>query len=336
MAGLRVLVVRLGALGDLVHAVPAVAAIRRTHPDAAIDWLVEPKHAEFLGLVPPVSEVVPLAGRSVSGWLATRADLRSRRYDVAIDLQGLVKSAALAWLSDARRVIGFDASALRERAAAWFYSERVRASESGHVIRKNLELVAALGVDAGAIEFPIRETPPAALEAIRASGVERFALINPGAGWPNKRWPPRRFGEVAASLRSRHGLRPVVLWGPGERPLAAQVVAESGGAAIEAPPTSVTDVVTLARASALMVSGDTGPLHIAAAVGTPVVAVFGPTDPVRNGPWRDEDLTVARYDGCSCHYARECRRTNPTDPCIERITAAEVLDAIDRRLARMP
>jgi ADP-heptose:LPS heptosyltransferase len=162
----------------------------------------------------------------------------------------------------------------------------------------------------------------------RVSG--HFALLNPGAGWPNKRWPPRAFGELAAFIRDACGLTPVVLWGPGEEALAGEVVAMSSGSAIVAPRTTVTDIVALAREAALVVSGDTGPLHIATAVGTPTVSLFGPTDPERNGPFDPRDIAVSRYDSCGCHYDRTCHQ----DPwCLAGVTVAEVCAAVKRRLA---
>jgi heptosyltransferase-1 len=158
----------------------------------------------------------------------------------------------------------------------------------------------------------------------------RFALINPGAAWPNKRWQADRFGEVAAFLREACGLTPVVLWGPGEEMLAQTVAAASGGAGVIAPPTSITDIVAFARAAQLVVSGDTGPLHLATAVGTPTVSLFGPTDPVRNGPFSAEDVTVSRHEDCECHYDRRC---HATVWCLGEVPMAEVCAAVQQRLA---
>ena len=142
-----------------------------------------------------------------------------------------------------------------------------------------------------------------ARQAIEASG-GRYVLLNPGAAWPNKQWPPARFGAIAAALRDRHGLRSVVLWGPGEIALGREVVAASSGAALLAEPSSVADIVALARGAALMVSGDTGPTHIAAALGTPLVGIYGPTRPARNGPMSPLDITVSRDTICQCHSNR--------------------------------
>ena len=325
---MNILIVRLGALGDVVHAIPAAAALRRAFPSARIDWLVEAKHRAIVDLVQVLDRVVAIERASVQGWSRAVAQLRLVRYDLAIDLQGLMKSAVLARASGASRVVGFSIWHLREKTARPFYSD-VREAEGGHVIAKNLRLLEAVGVQDPAIEFPLADVPSAALDALRASiGGAPFALINPGAAWPNKRWPPERFGELAAFLREARGLTPVVLWGPGEEDLAQAVVAASSGAAVLAPPTSVSDIVAIARAAALAVSGDTGPLHLATAVGTPTVSVFGPTDPARNGPFASDDVAVSRYDACGCRYDRRCHQSAW---CLEGVTVAEVCAAVQQR-----
>lgn len=329
----RVLVVRLGSLGDLVHTLPAVAAIARAQPGMAIDWLVDEVHRPFVELVPVVSDVVALEGRTTRAWLDVRVRLRERRYDVALDFQGLLKSAALARLSGAARVIGFDRQALREAAAAPFYTEQAAVGESGHVIEKNLRLAAVLGASPAPMSFPIRDVASPVLDNLPPEIRSRFVLLNGGAAWPNKRWPPERLGRIAAWLRDTHGLASLVLWGPGEEALAAAIAAASHGAAMTAPETNLADLVALGRRAHLMVSGDTGPTHVAAAVGAPVVALFGPTNPRRNGPWDDDDVTISRYEACDCHYARACRRDD-AHWCLSTIAEADVRAAIDTRLAR--
>jgi lipopolysaccharide heptosyltransferase I len=330
---MRILIVRLGSLGDLVHTLPAAAALRRGYPGAAIDWLVEARYRPFVALVPAVNETIAVEP-SVGGWLRARRRLRARRYDAAIDFQGLLKSAALARLSGARRVVGFAAAHLRERAAAPWYTERHAPPAGGHVIAKNLALAAALGAPAGPMEFPLRSVDsPVAREARRAG---RFALLNPGAAWPNKRWPPERFGELARRLRARCGLRSIVTWGEGEEPLARRVVEASDGAAAAAPPTDLGDLLALVRAAALVVSGDTGPLHLAAAAGAPVVGLYGPTDPRRNGPWAPDDIVVSRYEACGCHFERRCRFAGSARGrwCLQDMGVDEVWGAVEARLAR--
>lgn len=326
---MNVLVVRLGALGDVVHAIPAVAALRVAFPSARIDWLVEAKHRPIVDLVTVVDRAIVLERPSLAGWTTAVRTMRQVAYDVAIDLQGLMKSAVLARASGARRVVGFSIWHLREKTARPFYSDAHEA-EGGHVIGKNLRLLRAVGVQDDIVRFPLADVQSTALEELRARVDGRFALINAGAAWPNKRWPPRAFGELAAFLRDACGVTPVVLWGPGEEALAGAVVASSSGSAVVAPRTTVHDIVALAREAALVVSGDTGPLHIATAVGTPTVSIFGPTDPERNGPFDPRDISVSRYDSCGCHYDRACHEP---DWCLAGVTVAEVCAAVQRRLA---
>ena len=331
---MKVLIVRLGSLGDIIHAVPAAAAIRRAFPQATIDWLIDVRHRELLELVPVVDRKIPIRTNDVRSVLDVVRELRRARYDVALDLQGLFKSAILARLSGASRVVGFPSELLRERGARLFYTETA-GEPAPHVIEKNMSMLKAIGIRMSEVEFPIDDrNPGAAAEARSRLGVpeaQRFVLINPGAAWPNKRWPPVYFAEVVRALATRHGLRSLVLWGPGEEQLAHDVVVASDGAAAVSAPTSVADLVSLARACALMISGDTGPMHIAAAMGTPLIGIFGPTDPSRNGPWGEDDLSVSRYRACACHYERQCRISGW---CLLDISPREVMDLVDKRLAR--
>lgn len=328
----RILIVRLGSLGDLVHTLPAVAALRHRFPHATIDWLVDAPHRSFLELVPIVSSLVVLPGRNAAAWLETRRVLRDRDYDIAFDFQGLLKSAALARLSGAKRVLGFERPALRESAAAPLYTERVVVDDSQHVIRKNLQLAASVTGSAPAtFEFPIVPPASAVVDRFLRDAAGPMALINPGAAWPNKRWPPDRLAAVARHLRDHHRMHSVVLWGPGESEAATAIVAASAGAARLAPETTLPELVALARHARLMVSGDTGPLHIASALGVPTVSLFGPTNPARNGPWNPADIALARYERCDCHYERKCR--HPEDKwCLQTITVDDVIAAVDARL----
>jgi lipopolysaccharide heptosyltransferase I len=328
---MRVLIVRLGSLGDVVHAIPAAAALRRALPHSQIDWLVDARHREIVDLVTVVDRVVALEAPSAKAWVRAVRDLRVRRYDVALDFQGLMKSAVLARASGAKRVAGFSLWHLREKSARPFYTTAEQA-EGGHTIRKNLRLLRVVGIEnADDIEFPLAHCESRALAALRAMiGDARFALINPGAAWPNKRWPPERFGALASFIRDICGLTPVVLWGPGEAPLADVVVTSSQRAAVLAPPTSLNDLVALSRHADLLVAGDTGPLHIATAVGTPTVSLFGPTYPERNGPWSPDDLVVSRAERCGCHRARRCHRA---EWCLEDISVPEVCATVQRRLS---
>jgi heptosyltransferase I len=347
------LIVRLGALGDIIHAVPAAAALRAAFPDARIDWVVDAKHRAMVDLITVVDRTIALERPTIAGWADVARRMRQARYDAAIDLQGLLKSAVLARASGAARVLGFSIWHLREKTARPFYSETeknsarlspegsvrlqpdqdgARLQDTDHVIYKNLRLLRALGVEDDRIRFPLADVDSEALREVRArlGGQGPFALINPGAAWPNKRWPADRYGEVAAFLNDVRRLRPVIVWGPGEESLARAVAAASGGSAVVAPPTALGDLLALSRAASLMVSGDTGPLHVAAAAGTPIVSVFGPTDPDRNGPWSPDDVILSRFGACACPYERRCHQ--PLDWCLEDLPVSEVTAAVQRRL----
>jgi heptosyltransferase-1 len=234
-------------------------------------------------------------------------------------------------------VLGVSIWHLREKGARPFYSESIDTSpekdgEVLHVVHKNLQLLGALGIDQPGTTFPFRRVPSAARDAIVADAAGRpVALLNPGAAWPNKRWYTDRFGEVAAFLHEVRGMVPCVLWGPGEEVLAERVIESSGGVARMAPPTGIADLVEISRHAALMISGDTGPLHIAAAVGTPIVSIFGPTDPARNGPWSADDVVVSRHGTCGCHYDRKCTQE---EWCLTTVPVIEVTAAIQQRLQR--
>jgi lipopolysaccharide heptosyltransferase I len=341
----RILIVRLSALGDIVHAIPVLAAITRRWPDAKVDWLVEDAYAPILSLAGGLHRRVVVRGPAntetagtiafsgLAGYARAASHLRGQRYDAALDLQGLIKSAVWARLSGARRVIGFDRAHLREPQAALLYTETVEPREAPHVIQKNLSILQALGIEGGTLELPLTPVAgPATVGAIAAAGGPRkYVVLNPGAAWPNKRWPADRFGALAAALYERTGLRSLVTWGPTERDLAGAVARASDGAAQPAPPTSIADLAVLMRDAALVVSGDTGPLHIAAAMGTPLVGLYGPTWPERNGPWNPDDAVISRAGQCVCHHKRQCLRGAP---CIDDIAISEVIDAAERRLAK--
>jgi heptosyltransferase-1 len=338
----RFLLVRLGALGDIVHAIPVAAALSRAFPSARIDWLVSAKHRGLLDLVPVVDRRLAIRDRGDAGGgtslVSAIRELRRNRYDVVFDLQGLLKSAVLARLSGAPRVIGFSSGYLRERLARPFYTEvydpggggMYDPGERSHVVQMNLGLLTTIGVAVAAPEFPIERIDTEIARALRERAGGRYALVNPGAAWPNKRWPAARYGAVARAVDARHGLKTIVSWGPGEEPLAQEVVRESAGAALLSPRTSIVDLLALIRAATVMISGDTGPTHVAAALGTPIVGIYGPTRPSRNGPWAPLDITISRDDVCQCHHLRRCTRDRM---CLLDVEAAEVLDAVERRLA---
>lgn len=356
----RILIVRLSALGDIIHAVPVLAALRRQDPGVEVDWLVEEGYAPVLALVDGLRHRVIVRARGPSltpndsgdcplpqdvsgdcphfpagpvGYARAVTHLRRQRYDFALDLQGLIKSAVWARASGARRVIGFAREHLRESLAASLYHEHVIPPHPAHVMDKNLAVAEHLGAAVRPVVLPLRrERSPGLIAAMHdLVGTAPYAVLNPGAGWPNKRWPPDRFAALAVELHRRHGLRSLVTWGAAERMVAEGIVARSHGTALLSPPTSVGELAGVLEGAALVVSGDTGPLHIAAAVGAPVVGLYGPTWPERNGPWAPDDEVISRADRCRCHHKRQCLIGAP---CIESIELDEVVAAAGRRIER--
>ncbi len=328
---MNVLIVRLSAMGDIVHTVPVAVALRRHRPEARIDWLVDRRYAVTLDLFDAVDRVITVD--PAGAWRATVGVVRALRrtgYDAVIDAQGLLKSAILARFAGGARTIGFAREALREPAAARFYTETVMPDRAAHVARQNLSLLTALGIAASDIATPVRAIESGvADEVVRADG-PRFGILNPGAGWPNKQWPPERFGEVARVIAQRHGLEWIVVWGPGEEALARRVEEASSGTAMLAPPTTLPDLMALIERAAIVIAGDTGPIHLAAAAGTPVVGLYGPTNPARNGPGSPADVTLSKFESCQCHHKRRC--TAPSW-CLDAISVNDVVSAVERRLA---
>lgn len=313
-----ILILRLGAIGDVVHTLPSLAALRRGFPAAHIAWAVEPGGAaQLLKRTPMLDELIEVDLRGMRrGLVRKREAIRELRrrlagFDLAIDFQGLLKSGALPWLAGIRRRIGFDYPALRERASGLLLTERVAADDTGHIIEKNLTLIRHLGCEAaGRYEFPI-EVGAEAEDFARRTAEEtggRFAILNPGGGWPTKLWAPQNFGRLADRLHEEFGLVSLITYGPGERAM-AEAAARSSRVSRAAPVEStLPEFMALSQRAALFVGGDTGPMHLAAAVGTPVVAIFGPSSARRNGPFDPRDIVVERSD-LECRvdcYRRKC------------------------------
>ena len=343
---MRILIVRLSALGDLVHTLPVAAALRTAFPDARVDWLVDDRFQAFVELVPVVEVSIGWPRQRLRKLAGVIGQLRRTRYDVALDVQGLLKSATAARLSGARRVIGFERTHLREPSAGAFYTEAVPVHDVPHVIEKNLLLAAHVGGRTTDPEFPISvPASEAVAETRRQLGLghdARFVVLNPGTAWDSKCWDAARFGAVASRLREVYDLRSVVTWGPRDEARALTAVEASEGAAILAPPTGIGDLSAYARVAAVVVSGDTGPLHLAAAVGAPVVGIYGPSDPRRNGPWNAGDEVVSRFERCGCQrilasaggrgvVVRQC---DQVPSCLAEITVDDVMRAVGRRLER--
>jgi heptosyltransferase I len=289
---------RLGAMGDILHALPAVAALRQAHPDWYLGWAVEPRWAPLLraddGQMPLVNRIhlvkakdwarSPFRMETLREIRALRRGLRAERYDLCIDLQGAVRSALAGRLAGAPRMVGEDSP--REWAARWLFGERVP-TQGVHVIEQAVEVCAAA---AGEPLSPVLPPLPVNHEAelwadgvLRDVGHRAVVLLSPGAGWGAKRWPAERYGAVARDLHQQ-GCLLLVNAAPEERGIAAEVVRASRDVAL-APEFTLERLIALTRRVCLVIAGDTGPLHLACALGKAVVGIYGPTDPGRNGPF---------------------------------------------------
>jgi len=305
----RILVLRFGAMGDIVHALPAVASLRAC--GAQITWIVKPQFRELLDGSGVADEILEFRRRGLRPLLATLRALRKQRYDCAVDFQGLVQSALAARLSRARRVLGFERALLREPLAALFY-DACAASEAAHVIERNLDLAAAAGAAERLLEFPL---PPGKPEGTLPA--KPFVLASPFAGWGAKQWPLGHWLELALLVRRELGLPLVFNVSPA---LAAELSGQSG---IHVHVSSISGLIDATRRARAVVGVDSGPLHLAAALGRPGVAIYGPTDPRRNGPWSDR-IRVLRHPGAMTTY----RRRSVPGPEMQAIQPRQVLDTL--------
>lgn len=333
---MRVLIVRVGALGDVLHALPAVASLKALQPDATIDWIIDERWRPLVTCDdrpgPIVTRSYPVPTRA---WKqspisrATMADVLSFRklrgqYDAVVDMQGTMRSAVLGWLAARGRTLAGYADP-RESAAARLYANKLQRTGT-HVVEQGAALLgAALGLhlEPRAFALPLDRNAELRIERDVVLGRPQ-ALLAPGGGWGAKQWPAERYGEVAVALRER-GYRVLVNAASEASPEARAVMDASQGAASIASG-SIAELIALMRRTDLVIGGDTGPVHLAAALAVPTVALFGPTDPARNGPWGPGPKTVLRSSASPTTY----KRSDLPDPGLQQVTVAEVLAAVDR------
>lgn len=335
--GPRILITRLSALGDCILTLPLACALRSHFPHATLVWAVEPLAAALIRRHRVVDEVVKVP----KGWLtspttmvALAERLRARRFDWAFDPQSLTKSSALGWLSGAPQRVGFTRPQGREL-APWLNNISIP-RHAPHLVDATLQLLAPLGIERMTVRFDIPSEPLAesrldrfVREAHLSGG---FAVINSSASWPSKQWPPERYGRVARYLGERHDLPSVVTWsGARERALSDRIVDRSGGHGILAPETSLFELAGLLRRAWLFLGSDTGPLHLAAAVGTPCIGLYGPTCAEHSGPYGSSHVVVQVRGRQVPH-----RRRRLDDSAMRRIMVEGVCAACDQLLSRCP
>jgi lipopolysaccharide heptosyltransferase I len=343
------LVVRLGAMGDVIHTIPAVAALRSTFPEMQIGWIVEQRWAELLCAKGPRSgprdrsrplvdfvhtadtklwRKSPLSADTRNAIMNVRRELRDQRYEIAVDFQGALKSAVMARLATARSIVGMKNP--REQPARIFYTHDMEVT-GAHIVDQNhslAEAVAERPLPNCAAILPQDDQAEASVAKIVSPG-ERFAILNPGAGWGAKQWPPERYGEAARALANA-GITPLINFGPGEEELANTAANASNGAG-RTISCSLGELIALTRRASLFIGGDTGPMHLAAALQAPVVAIFGPTDPARNGPYGTRSV-VLRNPASRTSFSH----VSTPEPGLMNITAEEVITAAHRLLEETP
>jgi heptosyltransferase-1 len=327
----RILIVRLGAMGDVIHALPAAGRLKHVFPNARIAWAIEPRWAPLLAGNPNVDEVIAVptaawrnrATRS-STWseaAGLRRRLRAAGFDVALDFQGLIKSAILTRLSGAARTYGFARQELREPLARLLYSHQVETA-ARHVVDKNLALAAAVGAQSGPVEFPL---PPGIPQPGLPEG--EFVLASPVGGWKSKQWPPQYYARLADQLHGATGLTLLLDCAAADRAYCEQIRRLAPGSC-QLHISTLEGLIAATRRARAVVGIDSGPLHLAAALGVGGVAIFGHTDPARNGPYGDT-LTVLRAPDALTHYKRE----DDLSPAMASILPGQVWQALELRLA---
>ncbi len=338
----KILIIRLSALGDILHALPAFQGLRSAFPGSRIDWLTAKKSSFLFEAVPGIDALHVLDTNSLLRFPFDRSawrrfgelirELRSQQYDFALDFQGLLKTAFLGSISGSRTRLGFSKELVRERPAHWFYTRTLeKPSTQVHVLVLNQMLAGLTGARAvsAPINFSISPNDNDYIDSlITRERITDFVVINPGGGWPTKRWNPQRYGALARKIQLELGITVVVTTGPGEGSL-FQTIAESCGDPLPRHfPVSFLQLIPLLKRALLFVGGDTGPFHLACAAGTAVVGIFGPTSVVRNGPWSEADEAVTRALPCSSCYWRTCPTRNE---CMD-IQVDEVFAGVIRRM----
>lgn len=336
-------ILRLSSIGDVIHTLPVVDVLKKKFPDVRISWVAEKGMAPLLKNHPGLDQLLLVDTRgwrrkifSPSVWkeiLSFLRYLRSQKFDVALDFQGLFKSALLARLSGAARRIGMSPHDRKESWSGIFLNAFGKQTATRkHIIEKNVAMLETLGVvsEGQSLNFHIyadEEAVQYVERELQKVEIEKFILVNAGGGWITKLWEVDKFAHLIDAIYSDLNMPALVLWGPGEKHIADKIVRKCISPAMITFSTNLSEVIALTGKARLMVSGDTGPLHLASAMGVPVVGLYGPTDPLRNGPWNPHDSACTIHYECSPCYQRTC----PIGvQCMKKMEVAPVLDAVKK------
>lgn len=331
----RFLITRLSALGDTVNTMPVAVALRKAYPKSFIAWATDAAYAPLIAGHSAVDEVIPIRRGFVmrpGQWLLVRRQLKRIGFDVALDPQSLSKSALVAWLSGAPHRIGF-ASPWGRELSPLLNNVNV-ASRPKNAVLRYLKVLEPLGIKSPEVEFEVPRSPEATesidrlLKALRLP--QGFVLVSAGAGWDSKQWPVDRYTQLLNELSRRRALPSIVVWGnERERERAVEIVEPTVGGARLAPAMTLPELAELSRRARFMLGSDTGPLHVASAVGTPCVAMFGPTDPALTGPYGSNHIVVQRAHE---DLGSKRKRRGVVSEAMLRISVADVMTACDQVL----
>ncbi len=347
----KILIVRMGALGDILHALPAQQQLARNLPEHSIHWLAEFAYVPLLRCVPGISRIWKVDTQSwrrnpfqLGQAVGLVRSLRNQHFDLVLDFQGLLKSALVSRLSGAPRILGYAPERFKKSGIRRFYTASIdgEADLNRHVIEGNLELVRQVVPTPEAqpvIPFSLPDSDCHYVRnCLRKRNLLNPILINPGAGWVTKIWPARQYARLAEAIERKLGIPVVLTYGPGEESLVEQIQREVAPGQLAAFPTTIVQLAALCQQARLMVGGDSGPLHLAVATGTPTVAILGPTSPTRNGPFNPADEVVKRTLPCSDSYKRVCKEFICMDIPMERVFQAVVrrLETLSSTARRQP
>ena len=340
---MNILIIKLSAIGDVIHTLPALAALRKKFPDAHITWVIEETAADLIINHPALDRVIISRrkswlndlrkgrfGRPVKEFIEFVQTLRDRPYDLVIDFHGLFKSAVIVLLSGGRRKLGYDSM---QELSGLFYSEKIPEDMKKHAVDRYLDFLHYLGADVGAPEFTIpidkdRQTHVASILQAEGIDIEKpFVAVSPVALWETKLWSNHQFAWLCDQI-IRDMKVPVVFTGSEEKAIEGIQSFMTMPSVNLAGRTTLRDLAQLYQKAALLITTDSGPMHLAAAMKTPVVALFGPTDPQRTGPYGDGHIVVRRELPCSPCFSKTCE----TQRCMRDITVEEVFEAVWRNM----
>lgn len=328
----RFLVLRLGSLGDIVHTFPAVAGLRESFRNAEIVWLTHPRWKELVESSALPTEIWETETRSFTSLRSILARIRKRRFTTAIDFQGLWKSAALPFFAGVVCRIGFSAHSIREFGVPLLYTDLVRTTKT-HIADQNGDLSQRAGAQKGVGPFTLSvsaQHEASVFQFLRGFSIDRYVVLSPTGGWSSKCWPPDRYGALCQQIHASLGLRCVLNQGPDDEDCVTAVKAASGKAAPIAYNGSLGQLMALLRNAVCVVGGDTGPLHLAVALGTSVVTLFGPTNPARNGPYPSGSGKHIVFR--SPRSATTYKRGDRPDASLLDLEVAEVFEAVRRQV----